>query len=44
MADLAARAIIVIDENDKVVHTELVADIVQEPNYDAAIAAVKQDS
>jgi len=41
MADLAARAIVVVDENNKVVHTELVADIVQEPDYDAAIAAVK---
>jgi thiol peroxidase len=40
MKDLAARAIVVVDENDKVVHTELVADIVQEPNYDAALAAV----
>ena len=40
MKGLAARAIVVLDENDKVVHTELVSDIVQEPNYDAAIAAV----
>ncbi|MBW2404319.1 MAG: thiol peroxidase [Deltaproteobacteria bacterium] len=40
MKDLAARAIVVVDEHDKVVHTELVADIVQEPDYDAAIAAV----
>jgi thiol peroxidase len=40
MKGLAARAIVVLDENDKVVHTELVADIVQEPDYDAAIAAV----
>ena len=40
MRDLAARAIVVVDENDKVVHTELVADIVQEPDYDAALAAV----
>ena len=39
MKGLAARAIVVVDENDKVVHTEMVADIVQEPNYDAAIAA-----
>ncbi len=36
---LAARAIVVVDENDKVVHTEMVADIVQEPDYEAAIAA-----
>jgi thiol peroxidase len=40
MKGLAARAIVVLDENDEVVHTELVSDIVQEPNYDAAIAAV----
>jgi thiol peroxidase len=31
---------VVLDENDKVVHTELVSDITREPNYDAAIAAV----
>jgi len=40
MKGLAARAIVVLDENNEVVHTELVPDIVQEPNYDAAIAAV----
>jgi thiol peroxidase len=39
MKGLAARAIVVVDENDQIVHTEMVADIVQEPNYDAAIAA-----
>ncbi len=37
---VSARAIVVLDENDKVVHTELVPDIAQEPNYDAAIASV----
>jgi len=40
MKGLAARAIVVLDENNKVVHTELVSDITREPNYDAAIAAV----
>ena len=40
MKGLAARAIVVLDENNKVLHTELVPDIVQEPDYDAAIAAV----
>jgi len=40
MKGLAARAIIVLDEKDKVIHTELVSDIVHEPDYDAAIAAV----
>lgn len=37
---VSARAIVVIDENDEVVHTELVPDIAQEPDYDAALAAV----
>jgi thiol peroxidase len=40
MKGLAARAIIVLDENNNVVHTELVSDIGKEPDYDAAIAAV----
>jgi thiol peroxidase len=38
---IAARAVVVVDENDKVVHTELVPEITQEPDYDAAIAALK---
>jgi thioredoxin-dependent peroxiredoxin len=38
---ITARAIVVIDENDKVVYTELVPEIRQEPNYDAALAALK---
>ena len=37
---LTARAVIVLDENDKVVHAELVPEIGQEPNYDAALAAL----
>ncbi|MGB8329141.1 MAG: thiol peroxidase [Polyangiales bacterium] len=37
---LAARAIVVLDEGDEVIHTELVSDIAKEPNYDAALAAV----
>lgn len=36
---LTARAVVVIDENDRVVYTELVPEIAQEPNYDAALAA-----
>ncbi len=36
-----ARAIVVLDENDKVLYTELVPEIAQEPDYAAAIAAVK---
>jgi thiol peroxidase len=37
---LLARAIVVIDESGKVVHNELVPEIAQEPNYDAALKAI----
>jgi len=37
---LLARSIVVIDEDGKVVHSELVPDIGSEPDYDAAIAAL----
>lgn len=40
LAGVAARAVVVLDENDKVIHAELVPEIKQEPNYDAAIAAL----
>lgn len=38
---LTARAVVVLDENDKVLHSELVSEIGQEPNYDAALAVLK---
>jgi len=38
---ITARAIVVIDEHDKVVYTELVPEIRQEPNYEQALAALK---
>jgi len=38
---LTARAVVVLDENDKVLHSELVAEIGQEPNYEAALAVLK---
>ncbi|MBP2197856.1 MULTISPECIES: thiol peroxidase [Pantoea] len=37
---LTARAVVVIDENDKVIYSELVNEITSEPNYDAALAAL----
>ena len=40
MAGLFARAIVVIDKNGKVKHTELVPVIGQEPNYDAALESI----
>ena len=38
---LTARAVVVIDENDTVKHAELVPEVTQEPNYDAALEAAK---
>lgn len=38
---LTARAVVVLDENDKVLHSELVPEIANEPTYDAALAALK---
>lgn len=37
---LLARAVVVLDEEGKVLYTELVPEITQEPDYDAALAAV----
>lgn len=31
---------VVLDENDQVIHAELVPEIKDEPNYDAALAAL----
>lgn len=39
---LLSRAIIVIDKNGKIAYKELVADISKHPDYDAAIAGVKE--
>ncbi len=38
---LSSRAIIVLDEEGTVVYTEQVPDIVQEPNYEAAMASLQ---
>ena len=38
---ITARAVVVVDENDKVVYTQLVPEISQEPDYDPVLAAVK---
>jgi len=40
MAGLLARAVIVVGADGQVKHVELVPEIVQEPDYDAAIAAL----
>jgi thiol peroxidase len=41
LTGLTARAVIVIDETGKVAHTELVGEIANEPDYDAALASLK---
>lgn len=40
LAGLMSRAVVVLDESGKVVYTEQVPEIVQEPDYDAALAAL----
>lgn len=42
MKGLLSRAVVVIDPSGKIIYEEQVADISQEPNYEAAIAAVKK--
>ncbi|WP_338860619.1 thiol peroxidase [Mycetohabitans rhizoxinica] len=41
LAGLTARAVVVLDEDDKALHVERVSEIKNEPNYDAALAALK---
>ena len=40
LAGLAARAVVVLDEHDKVIHAQMVDDITHEPDYDAALKAL----
>ncbi|WP_445145980.1 thiol peroxidase [Dyella sp. Tek66A03] len=40
LGGLAARAVVVLDQHDNVIHTELVAEIADEPDYDAALATL----
>lgn len=40
LAGLLARAVVVIDGNGKIAYSQLVPDIVQEPDYDRALAAL----
>lgn len=40
LSGLMARAVVILDENDRVIYSELVPEITQEPDYDAAIAAL----
>ena len=40
LAGLTARAVVVLDENNKVLYTQLVPEIAEEPNYAAALTAL----
>ena len=42
LAGLLARAVVVIGKDGKVAYTELVPEITQEPDYEKALAAVKE--
>lgn len=41
LAGLLARAVVIIDETGRIVYTELVPEITREPDYEAAIKALK---
>jgi len=41
IAGLCARSTLVLDENDKVLYTQLGPEITVEPDYDKAFAALK---
>ncbi len=40
LAGLTARAVVIIDENDKVIYTQLVEELANEPDYDSVLAAL----
>lgn len=41
LSGLTARAVVVLNEHDQVIHSQLVPEIKQEPDYDAALAVLK---
>lgn len=41
MAHLLSRAVVVLDENQKVIYTQQVPEIVDEPDYEPALAVLK---
>lgn len=41
LAGLLARAVVIIDETGRIVYTELVPEITREPDYEAALKALK---
>ena len=41
LAGLLARSVVVVNPDGEVVYTELVPETTNEPNYEAALAAIK---
>ncbi len=41
LAGLLSRSVVVLDENKKVIYTQQVPEIVEEPDYDSALAVLK---
>ena len=41
LTGVSARAVVVLDESDRVLHSELVGEIASEPDYAAALAVLK---
>ncbi|MDZ4150994.1 redoxin family protein, partial [Methylicorpusculum sp.] len=42
LSGLTTRAIIVIDEKDRIVYSELVDELTDEPDYESALAAMRE--
>lgn len=40
LAGILTRAVLVLDEQDRVIHSELVDEVTSEPNYEAALSAL----
>ncbi|HHM01559.1 MAG TPA: thiol peroxidase [Caldithrix abyssi] len=41
MSGLLSRAVVIVDENGRVIHSEQVPEIVQEPDYEAALKVLR---
>ena len=44
LSGVTARAVLVLDDKDRIIHAELVDDITHEPDYDAALAALDKSN
>jgi thiol peroxidase len=42
LAGLTARAIVIIDEDDKIIYTQLIQEIAEEPDYESALEALSK--